>query len=301
MRAVELFCGCGLSALGLVRAGCELVGACDLDQQAVDMFNGQPGLLPPVARALDVDRYDIPPCDLLSGGPVCKAFSPGATLFGTQGADDARNTFPHFLRAVERAQPPYVLIENSFGFARFKGYVQEVTDSLRRFGYQLDMQEVDCYDYGVPQHRRRVVILGSKSGDWRITRPTLRPGPAAVGECLSPAPAADRWPLLTPCTPTQLDYLLRDPRHLKKHPPLDPTQPASTVVAVYRKGVPYGTVRLNDRLYMCGPRLAARLQGIPDEYRFATASKTKVFEAVGNGFPPQVGEWLVRSLTECVS
>ncbi len=137
--------------MGLVQAGCKLVGACDLDKKAVAMFNDQaPSVLPPVARAQNVDSYDMPQCDLLSGGPVCKAFSPGATLFGTQGSKDARNTFPHFIRALKRANPSYILIENSYGLARFKGYVRDIISQFESLGYRMHIEEIDCFDYGVP-------------------------------------------------------------------------------------------------------------------------------------------------------
>lgn len=70
-------------------------------------------------------------------------------------------------------------------------------------------------------------------------------------------------------------------------------EPASTVVSVYRKGVPYGVVERDGNLFLCGPRLAARLQGLPDSFRLDSMSKTAALEAIGNGFPP-------RAMAACV-
>ena len=289
MRSVELFCGIGLSSLGLVKAGTQLMGACDLTKQFIDIFNAQ-SCLPHVAVAMNVDDYEIPPCDLLSAGPVCKAFSPGATVFGTKGSEDDRNTFPHYFRALERSLPDYILIENSYGLQRFKGYLEEILGKLRYYGYQVECQEIDCYDYGVPQHRRRVIILGSKKGPWHITKPENRVGPETVGDCRP-------WDCTRPMTEGELKYWNRDPRHAKKHPPLSFDAPASTVVSNYKRGVPYGAVRMPDgSLSMCCPRLAARLQGLPEEYDVSVGSRTRMFEGIGNGFPPPVIEYLVRSL-----
>jgi len=296
MKAIELFCGIGISALGLTEA--DLVAAYDCDAAFVAAFNGQ-RILPPVARVsrLSEDSEPPPPCDVLCGGPVCKAFSPGATLFGTSGQSDDRNTFPIFLAAVRHGRPRSFLIENSFGLQRFNGYLEELLTTLVSYGYKVSHGEVDCYDYGVPQHRRRVVILGHRSKTPRLAEPTRRPGdPAVLGDCLGTAPAGDPWPLLLPMSAAALNYYLRDPRHIRKHPPLTADKAASTVVSVYRKGVPYGVVHHEGKYWLCGPRLAARLQGVPDAYDLSLLSKTRALEAIGNGFPPAVAAAMVQKL-----
>jgi len=86
------------------------------------------------------------------------------------------------------------------------------------------------------------------------------------------------------------------PNHVKKHPPLQLDQPASTVVSVYRKGVPYGIVDYHGTLHHCGPRLAARVQGLPDDFDLSSMSKTSALESIGNGFPSQVVEYFLRGL-----
>lgn len=293
MRSIELFCGIGLSSTGLVRTT-DLIRAVDIDPKFIKAFNAQPvfrgrGVTASVADA------DVFGCDLLSGGPVCKAFSPGATLFGTRGAWDERNTFPLFMDAVRRSDARHVLVENSFGLARFKGYLAELEQAFVSMGYRTRWEEVNCYNYGVPQIRRRLVCLASRGKTPVIYKPDRGDGYSTVGEALAmPAPASDPWPLLIPMTEGSRAYFLRDPRHVKKHPPLQLDKPASTVVAVYRKGVPYGVVNVKGTLWMCGPRLAARLQGLPDSYDLSGLSKTTALEAIGNGFPPQVVEQLVQ-------
>jgi DNA (cytosine-5)-methyltransferase 1 len=292
MKAVELFCGMGISSTGLVRAGIELVAAYDLNTKVIHAFNSQ-SILPPVGVSADVMNADVPKCDLISAGPVCKAFSPGATLFGTKGGDDGRNTFPHLMRVVRDVEPRNVLVENSYGLARFRGYLEEIITSFVGMGYEVDWHEIDCYDYGVPQHRRRLVILASKDGRWPCTKPKVRVGPTTVGECLGEPPDSDPWPVTEKMSVGSMAYMTRDPRHLAKHPPLRMNKPASTVVGNYRRGVPYGVVDVNGELRMCGSRLAARLQGLPDEYNLSMMSKTAALEAIGNGFPGQVTEHLI--------
>lgn len=299
MRVVELFSGVGLSSWGIKQAGAKVVGACEIDPQFVKAYNSQPSGLDPVAECHDVDDYCIPECDLLSGGPVCKAFSPGANRFGTEGEKDARNTFPHFFRAIDRSRPTHILIENSFGLARFKTYLARILDDIKYRGYSVDCDEIDCYDYGVPQHRKRVVILASKSVQWRISKPVLNDNerPHTVGDCFRDPPQGDVLPLSRPMSEREKDYWLRDPMRSRRHPPLVHDRVAGTVVSNYKRGVPYGVVVMpNGELHMCNPRLAARLQGLDDNYDVNVLSRTKMLEGIGNGFPPPVVKHFVREL-----
>jgi len=296
MRVVEIFSGVGLSSWGMKQAGANVVGACEIDQKFVTAYNSQK-VLNPVATCTDVDKYDIPKCDLLSGGPVCKAFSPGANRFGTKGQDDVRNTFPHFFRAIDRCSPTFILIENSYGLTRFSGYLFEIIEGLKHRGYNVDSDKIDCYDYGIPQHRHRAVILGSKKGLWMVTRPALRVGNTTVAGCMGPSPIEDKLGLMRPMTLSEKDYWLRDPKRCKRHPPLRPDRAAGTVVSNYKRGVPYGVISMPDGgLHMCNPRLAARLQGLGDDYDVNVLSRTKMLEGIGNGFPPPVVRHLVGSL-----
>ena len=308
MNAIELFAGMGLSSIGLVWSKCRLVRAYEIMPNLVSAFNGQEiGLLPPVARQADLSKRsslvkEQEPIHLLAGGPVCKAFSPGATVFGTQGRDDERNTFPYFFDAIDFFNPTHVLMENSFGLARFQGYLNEIKDALTMRGYLHNSFEIDCFDFGVPQHRRRLVIMASKAGQPLCPKPfRVATDPSCVGECLQPAPMYDPWPITAPISPKGMAYLHRDPRHLKKHPPMNMEKPASTVVANYHRGVPYGLVDLYGTLELCGPRLAGRLQGLPERYRLDRLSKTEALKAIGNGFPPHVVAAAVRSFQELKS
>ena len=295
-----------MSTVGLVHAGFRVEGACDIDATAVKSFNSQ-RMLPDVAQVCSVDDYDIPECDLLAGGPVCKAFSPGATLFGTGGKADERNTFPLMLRAIARRKPNYALMENSYGLQRFKGYLAELKDTLFQLGYWITAREINCYDFGVPQYRKRLIFLCTRKGkphwDWPVTPTRFVGQPKTVGDCMKPKPPShdQDWPLLWPMSEKGLAYFLRDPRHAKKHPPLQMNKAARTVVAVYRKGVPYGVVEYRKKLYLCGPRLAARLQGVPDHFKLYDMKKTAALNAIGNGFPPPVVAQLAGHLRYLVT
>jgi site-specific DNA-cytosine methylase len=72
--------------------------------------------------------------------------------------------------------------------------------------------------------------------------------------------------------------------------------PTSTIVSNQEKGVPYGVVDLGRELCLMGPRLAARAQGLPDDYNLSMMSMTQAYRAIGNGFPPQVPAYYLGQL-----
>lgn len=301
MKAIELFCGIGVAACGVKAAGHELLLAADQCQAAVEAFN-QSREVPPVAQV--VNLQNVKPSDLRDGsaplwcaGPPCQPFSQGGALFGRGGPQDQRNGFPALLHLVAAHLPRHLLIENTIGLGQFGGYMAQLQSAFEELDYKVTAEEIDCYDFGVPQHRRRLVVLLTRGRSrWRVMRPARRPdGPRTLGDCMQPVPAGDRWPLLLPLSPKALAYWSRDARHAQKHPPLRMDEPASTVVANYARGVPYGVIAHGSSLWTCGPRLAARLQGVPDTYDLGD-KRTPILRGIGNGFPAPVVEHLLRQI-----
>lgn len=306
MRVAELFCGMGISALGHILAGHDVVYALDSNPRVVRAFNAQE-VLPSVARVGLVGSPLPVEVDVLSGGPSCRAFSVGASLFGTKGASDPRNTFPACMRVIEAHRPRYVLLENAQNLQAFAGYVEELTSALERLGYTVRFGEIDCYDFGVAQHRARVVFLAHQgSRAWEVSLPKRRlHGPRTLGEVLAyPAPEGDPWPLLLPVTPKILAGRSttirkksgREETRAELHRATELDEPSLTVTAHYGKLSYDGLVQSARGLMRAGPRVAARLQGLPDNYDLSTLSLTAALQAIGNGFPAQVVEWFMRRL-----
>ncbi|GAB4288402.1 MAG: DNA (cytosine-5-)-methyltransferase [Oscillatoriaceae cyanobacterium] len=202
MNSVELFAGVGGLGIGLSNAGfCHLV-ALDRDKNACATIdeNQRRGLNClknwPVVQA-DVSQFDfralhIPGgVDLLAGGPPCQPFSLGGKH---QGSQDDRDMFPHFCRAVRDLQPLAFLIENVPGLLRpcftqyFEYLILQLTypeiiaksdadwrDHLSRLeqhhtaggdasiSYRVVFQKLNAADYGIPQKRERVFIIGFRS------------------------------------------------------------------------------------------------------------------------------------------
>jgi DNA (cytosine-5)-methyltransferase 1 len=194
MRSIELFAGCGGLALGLARAGWDGLFAVERDPMAFETlrrnlvdpdgcepgFDAWPDWLPRTNLDL-IALLDDPEkraeliklrgqISLVAGGPPCQGFSAG----GRRDGADVRNQLVYrMLEFVSLVQPDAVLIENVEGIARRfvarpgdhsqeSSVAEQVASLLKEDGYSTAIQIVDSSDYGVPQVRRRVVIIGLK-------------------------------------------------------------------------------------------------------------------------------------------
>lgn len=187
---IELFSGCGGLSLGLHKAGWEGIFAIERDPMAFETFNKNflqdeapyrgftewPSWLPKhnhdIACLLQNDimrRRLLSLRDkvlLVAGGPPCQGFSVGGRRDGT---DERNNLVFHMLELVELVQPKIVLIENVEGIAKkfvakpgeaSTSVVDLVLERLSCMGYEGTYSVVNASDFGVPQARKRVVILG---------------------------------------------------------------------------------------------------------------------------------------------
>ncbi len=200
MRSLELFAGAGGLAIGTSRAGFEHRVVIEWDRNACDTLrmNAAPGhghadewnVFEGDVTTYDFQRHagDI---EFISGGPPCQPFSLGGKH---RGMNDERNMFPHAVRAVREIQPKAFLFENVRGllrrnFANYYSYIihqlrypevrrkgdEEWTDHLARLekiatsgkhwglGYNVVYRLLNAADYGVPQHRWRVFIVGLRA------------------------------------------------------------------------------------------------------------------------------------------
>jgi DNA (cytosine-5)-methyltransferase 1 len=171
-KAIDLFAGCGGLTTGLKRAGFSVIAAVDLDDLAVASYglNHQALLISKNIQAvrpkrllaeLGLKRGEL---DLLAGCPPCEGFSRLRTLNGTRRINDRRNDLIfEFVRFVRGMMPRCIMLENVPALATDKRMVR-VESALTRLGYFFVKDVLDAVDYGVPQRRKRMVLLGSRLG-----------------------------------------------------------------------------------------------------------------------------------------
>ena len=167
-RGIELFAGCGGLSTGFLDAGLRVAAGFELDQRAVDAYSynhayrGSRGFVADLSVATGAEllgRAGINHADFVIGGPPCQPFS---IVGKRQGAKDSRAALiDHFVRIVGELKPDAFLLENVPNLAVAGSEILEGAKAkLRSQGFSVDHTTVSAADYGVPQNRKRLVVVG---------------------------------------------------------------------------------------------------------------------------------------------
>ncbi|MEG1312353.1 MAG: Alw26I/Eco31I/Esp3I family type II restriction adenine-specific DNA-methyltransferase [Romboutsia sp.] len=166
-NAVDLFCGAGGLSLGLCRAGVNVKVAVDIDKHACETYKLNHPEVKVIQGDLTTDEtkneifesvngIDV---DLICGGPPCQGFSNA----GLRMIDDPRNLlFKEFVTIVENKKPKVFIMENVEGLLSMnngKTY-ESVIECFSNVGYKVRGYKLNAAEYGVPQKRKRVIIIG---------------------------------------------------------------------------------------------------------------------------------------------
>lgn len=289
MKALDLFCGAGGASLGLLRAGMEMVGCYDHDADAcATHVRNLPDC--PVTRAdlRWVDPGDLPAADFWWASPPCQPFSvAGKRLAGA----DPRDMFPWTLQAIAARRPAWVAIENPPGllYAEQRGYIAGVVRSLERAGYTVEHRVLDAVWYGVPQRRRRVILVGSREAR-RIRWPEHTHGDPRF---LAPF-GDDRRPWVT--MRQALGIASEEPAWMLDHP-------SQTIVSGHYGNHGYsprhraGYLVLGEGPVLMSQRQRALIQGFTADYVFRGSSKSRDRQ-IGNAVPPPLATAVARAVLE---
>ncbi len=172
-RAIDLFCGCGGLTLGLKKAGFDVIGAIDNNNLAVKTYRAnhkeveiweediQTLSVEKVKRKLRIKKGEL---DLLAGCPPCQGFSTIPTLNGAYEVYDERNDLVfEFLRFIKELMPKAIMMENVPGLSKDQRFTR-FCKKINELGYTINYDILDAADYGVPQRRKRLVLLAGKNG-----------------------------------------------------------------------------------------------------------------------------------------
>ena len=179
LTSIDLFCGAGGLTLGLQRAGFTARLGSDNWQPAADTFAANfPSVAVLAADARDVTATDLlvkadleEPPDLVCGGPPCQGFSSA----GSRDGDDPRNTLVAvYARLAVEVRPRVIVFENVEGFITAKEgkFVIGLLDPLIEAGYRISLEKVNVANFGVPQLRKRVIVIAVRDGDPPTVTPT---------------------------------------------------------------------------------------------------------------------------------
>jgi DNA (cytosine-5)-methyltransferase 1 len=176
LKAIDLFCGAGGLTHGLEAAGIEVVAGVDIDPTCEYPYtanNNAAFLLKSVEDIAGSDLIDHlkgASFSVIAGCAPCQPFSTYSQ--GKADPEDKRwKLLNHFARLVNEVQPDLVTMENVPRLEKQSVFSKFVVN-LRKHGFHVFHEVVNCADYGVPQHRQRLVLLASKLGPIEMIRPT---------------------------------------------------------------------------------------------------------------------------------
>jgi DNA (cytosine-5)-methyltransferase 1 len=313
LKVISLFSGSGGLDLGLLATGkFEIIFANDFNYSACEtyVYNIGNHIL-----CEDISKLKkMPNADIIIGGPPCQGFS---TANPSRSFDDPRNQlFKEYARIIKEVQPKVFLMENVSGMVTMqKGKVFElIRKELSSCGYQLSYKLLNARDYGVPQSRRRMIVIGVRNDikvEFDFPAPTHNEDNyKTVGEVIIKKPIPKNCPnhSIGKLTALNLKRVMHIPEGgSMKNCPKELQNNSDLKRAMRRldsKKESYTIVHNNcDHYYhpienrRITIREMARLQGYPDNYVFF-GSKSEQSRQVGNSVPVGLGSAIAKSIYE---
>lgn len=330
-NSVDLFAGCGGLTEGMRRAGFSTKVAIELESEPARVFrlnHADTSVIQQDIRTIDIatikEQLNGEPLHLLAGCPPCQGFSSVRKLNKKASVRDPRNQLvAEYFRFVDELRPITLMMENVPGLADYYLF-KKIVRQLRVLGYSIDIKVVNVKDYGVPQSRRRLVMVGSLLGEITVAEglektTTVR---SAIGHLPTPAETSDPLHQIvanhSEAIRRRISLTPKNGGSRKDLPP-EYTLECHKDVKIGFNDV-YGRLRwdtisttitggcLNpskgrflhpeqDRAIT--PREAALLQSFPEEYKFPTdMRKQSLALMIGNALPPAFSFFQSRNIAK---
>lgn len=319
---IELFAGCGGLSTGFLDAGLHVAAGFELDRRAVDAYNynhayrGSYGFVADLNVTTGIEllrQARIGPLDFVIGGPPCQPFS----IVGKRlGADDERaGLIGHFIRIVEELEPTAVLLENVPNLATIAGgaILEGAKAKLRALGYAVDHRIMSAAEFGVPQNRKRLIVLGLKgkefvcfpAGEYGMANRPFRSAFEAIGDLPDAGEFGETGIYNHEPTAHSADMVTRlsklEPGKRERgsfHDRLHPDRPSFTLRAGSGNFSPLRPVHYKHHRVVT-VRESARLQGFSDNFIWPDRiPRLQQYRQVGNAVPPPLAEALAKCIAE---
>lgn len=291
---LDLFAGCGGLSLGFEVAGFQTIGF-EKEEVFVETYNNN--LVGHCKQTILDESTEFPSADVVIGGPPCQPWSEAGKHLGSE---DERDGFPAFIHCIREVRPKLFIVENVKGLTFEKNwcYLTQILNQFEELGYTIEHHVVRMSDYGVPQNRERLFILGHHGN---FSLPPKREQKFTVHHALgrmAKYPAKNASYL----TPSEDDYIAsyEEKCQLKTPRDLHLDRPARTLTCRNLSGSTSDMIRLvmpDGRRRKLRVKEAARLQSFPDWFSFV-GSETKAFEQIGQSVPPLFAFQLALSVID---
>jgi len=306
INVLDLFCGAGGFSYGFMKAGFNVLLGIDNDKTAIRTFQKNHKNSKTICKDIfDIKKEDIIRCvgkkqiNLIIGGLPCQGFS----LAGKRDPKDPRNSlFKQFIRIIFEIKPKIFIAENVQGLLSMKtqkGY--KVIDIIKKeslkHGYFIKEYLLNAKDFGVPQNRRRVILVGCRKRNIEIKFSKKKEIP--IKKVLL---RKEEVPKIYFYSEKRIRGFKRRAKQNKKLKRgygwqfLDLNKPSYTISARYYKDGAEALIKYSDKqIRMLTPEECALIQSFPKEYEFF-GGKIKTYKQIGNAVPPQLSLNIAKSI-----
>lgn len=335
LNTISLFSGAGGLDLGLIKAGFNIVFANDIYKPAIENYAYNIGEISEM-DIREINPKNLPEADVVVGGFPCQPFSNAGNRLGT---DDYRgNLYLDIIRIIEEKKPKVVVMENVRGLLSMKNkdgskLMDTIISLLENVapGYRVSYRLLKASDYGVPQHRFRVIIVGIRNDlgfNYRFPEPEkIDPCQLTVENVINVPKGTpnseDIWDL-SPQSQQLIQWIPEGgswknipyenlPNRLKKIRDNMKRYHSPNFYRRFARNEINGTITaaatpensgilhpIENRRYSV--REIARIQSFPDNYIFVGSSVSSKYKVIGNAVPPKlakvIGDSIVQQLSE---
>lgn len=330
IKTLSLFSGAGGLDIGFTDIGFDIVSSVEIEQKFCETLELNTGegkyFHHNKVNCVDIRDYSgekLGKIDFIIGGPPCQTFSAaGRRANGVLGITDSRGIlFREYVRLLKSLSPKGFLFENVYGIvgAQNGEAWKEILQAFSEAGYKLFYRIVDAADYGVPQHRERLLIVGLREGSFKFPRPTHGPDSIDSNPFYNAETALEgviskesdesnklggKYAKLLDDIPPGLNYSFYTEKMGHPHPifawrskfsdflyKADPNTPVRTIKA--SGGAYTGPFHWENRFFKLEEY--KRLQTFPDNYQIS-GSKQIAVKQIGNSVPPQLARMMAIAI-----
>lgn len=302
LKVASLFCGCGGTDMGLLgdftflgkyypSNNMEIVYANDIDDNACRLFEENFGIKPDNRDIREVKSEELPDFDILTGGFPCQSFSIVAQNPKRLGIkDDRGKLFFEMCRILREKQPMCFIAENVKGImsANKKEAFPLIIEEFEKSGYTVTHSLLNAANYGVPQKRERVIIVGFRN-DLGIkfefpNMPITVENEYVPLEKVIDTAVAEKYFF----SERAVQGMMKNRETMNKGRAQDITKPCNTVGSHLAKVSLNSTdpvLMVDGRYRRFTPREVARIQSFPEQFSLV-GTESAQYRALGNAIPP---------------
>ncbi|PJO77439.1 DNA (cytosine-5-)-methyltransferase [Neisseria brasiliensis] len=315
-QVASLFCGCGGMDKGILggftylnqeyeKLPFEIVYAADNDPYAIKIYNDNFEHQAELKDVRDIVACELPDHDILLGGFPCQSFSIVAQNPPRLGYKDEKGKlFFEMVKVLKEKQPRFFIAENVKGLlsANNKQAFPMILREFEQAGYHIHYQLLNASDYGIPQKRERVFMVGFREFDdyFKFQFPIMLPEKVPLKLALDEQANFDeKWFF----SEKAVAGMLRVREKMNKGRVQDVEQPCNTISAHLAKVSLNGTdpvLMINERYRRFTPQEAANIQSFPQDFQFDGVSDNRQYRAIGNAVPPVLMWHIANALRQSI-